>query len=331
MSQQIAERSSPAAGAPAPSQPVGFLNPQNVEQALAAAEHLAKSTLVPKDYQGNPGNILVAMQMGAELGLPPMQALQNVAVINGRPSLWGDAVLALVRGSGKLEDFHEEVTDEKAVCTVHRKGDSKPVVREFSMEDAKKAGLAGKSGPWQQYPKRMMQMRARSFALRDAFPDVLRGVWSAEEAQDAPMRDVTPDASEAGAEQAEKPASRTASVRDKVAQKRRGEEQGGDAPSLDAMKAAIAAAEDEAALKAAVAGAAKLPEAERDEARKAYAARLAEIRPMQIRKDLEAASGADAVDAVMQKHATGLKALAEDAPETAAELAALAQDRAAAG
>ena len=54
------------------------------------------------------------------------------------------------------------------------------------MADAKRAGLAGKSGPWTQYPRRMLQMRARGFALRDAFPDLLRGLVTAEEAMDYP-------------------------------------------------------------------------------------------------------------------------------------------------
>ena len=61
------------------------------------------------------------------------------------------------------------------------------------MEDAQKAGLQGKSGPWSQYPKRMRQMRARAFALRDVFPDVLRGMPIAEEVMDTPAeRDITP-------------------------------------------------------------------------------------------------------------------------------------------
>jgi hypothetical protein len=73
------------------------------------------------------------------------------------------------------------------------------VVAKFSVEDAKRAGLWGKQGPWSAYPKRMMQMRARGFALRDAFPDVLKGLITAEEAQDYPdeakpkqARDITP-------------------------------------------------------------------------------------------------------------------------------------------
>lgn len=151
------------------------LTPQSIDEALRLAEIMAKSDIVPKDYIGKPGNILVAIQWGAEIGLPPLQAMQNLAVINGRPALWGDAVMALVRGSGLLEDFREEVTDQGATCTVKRRGEQ-PVSRHFSVEDAKKAGLWGKQGPWQQYPKRMLQMRARSWAIRDVFTDVLKGI-----------------------------------------------------------------------------------------------------------------------------------------------------------
>jgi hypothetical protein len=104
---------------------------------------------------------------------------------DGRPALWGDAVIALVRGSGLLDSIHEEITADVATCTVKRRGEP-PASRSFSVEDAKRAGLYGKQGPWQQYPKRMLQMRARAWALRDVFPDVLRGVHVAEEAQDMP-------------------------------------------------------------------------------------------------------------------------------------------------
>ena len=111
--------------------------------------------------------------------------MQNIAVINGRPSIWGDAMLALVKGSGLLEYIAETPTDTH--CTVKIKRVNEPeTTRSFSLEDAKKAGLLGKAGPWTQYPKRMMQMRARSWALRDAFPDVLKGIYSAEEARDMP-------------------------------------------------------------------------------------------------------------------------------------------------
>jgi hypothetical protein len=131
----------------------------------------------------NQAGVLIAVQMGAELGLPAMASLQNIAVINGRPSVWGDAIPAICMSSGQFDHAaFEEVIERdakdfpvKATCTVRRLPSGKPVSRTFTMSDAKMAGLAGKSGPWSQYPARMLQMRARSWAMRDAFPDVLRG------------------------------------------------------------------------------------------------------------------------------------------------------------
>ena len=159
------------------------LAPKSLDEALRFAEVLAKSSIVPKDFSGNPGNILVAIQWGMELGLQPMQAMQNIAVINGRPALWGDAVIALVRSSPLCEYVYEELDGDVATCRVKRRGEDEQV-RTFSMVDAKAAGLSGKQGPWTQYPKRMLQMRARAFALRDVFADVLRGMPVAEEVMD---------------------------------------------------------------------------------------------------------------------------------------------------
>jgi len=166
-----------------PQQPTFSLAPRDIKEALAFAEMLSKSNMVPKDFVGNPGNILVAVQWGMELGLQPMQAMQNIAVINGRPSLWGDSVIALVKASSACEYVIEEVGDDSATCRVKRRGEPEQE-RSFSTADAKAAGLLGKQGPWTQYRKRMMQMRARSWALRDVFPDVLRGMPIAEEVMD---------------------------------------------------------------------------------------------------------------------------------------------------
>ena len=161
------------------------LAPKDLDEAMRFADMLAGSSIVPKDYIGKPGNCLVAIQWGMELGLQPMQAMQSIAVINGRPSLWGDAMLALVKAHPAFEWIKEECDGNVATCTIKRRGEPE-VVQSFSLEEAKRAGLTGKAGPWTQYPKRMLQMRARGFALRDAFPDALRGVVSAEEARDTP-------------------------------------------------------------------------------------------------------------------------------------------------
>lgn len=185
----LAPRADTAAVVPAA--PAGFMAVTNFNQAMELANFIGKSALVPEAYRGKPADIVIAMQLGMELGLAPLQSLQSVAVINGRPSLWGDAMKGLVIGLPECEDFVEDEPQgddaEKwvATCTIKRRNRT-AVVRTFSWADAKAAGLAGKAGPWKQYPKRMLMLRARGFALRDAFPDRLRGIITAEEAQDFP-------------------------------------------------------------------------------------------------------------------------------------------------
>jgi len=167
------------------------LSPKTFEQALTFANYLADSDMVPKDFKGKPGNCLIAMQWGMEVGLKPLQALQGIAVINGRPRLWGDALIALVRSSPLCEYINEEMDKAgTAICRAKRKGEAEQT-RTFSDADAKTAGLAGKQGPWMTSPKRMKQLRARAFALRDVFPDVLKGMPMAEEVMDY-AKDVMP-------------------------------------------------------------------------------------------------------------------------------------------
>jgi hypothetical protein len=163
------------------------LTPRSLSEAMEFAKIMSDSDLVPKDYRGKPGNVLVAIQMGQEVGLKPIQAVQNIAVINGRPAIWGDALLALCMPhiATIMENYDEE--SQTAYCSVTRKNGLEGH-GQWSMEDAKRAGLAGRE-TWKSYPRRMCQMRARGFALRDAMPDVLKGITTAEEAQDAPPLD----------------------------------------------------------------------------------------------------------------------------------------------
>jgi len=167
-----------------------------LEVARPVAEFLSKSDLIPKGFQGAPNNILIAGAMGARLGLDLFSSLAGIAVVNGRATLWGDALLAVCQQHPQFEDYNQEVTGEgdamQATVTVKRKGRS-PVVETFSMADAKRAGLAGKQGPWSQYPKRMLALRARAFALRTAFADALAGFHAREEIEDEVV-DVTASA-----------------------------------------------------------------------------------------------------------------------------------------
>ena len=161
------------------------------DDAFRFAKMVSQSDFAPKDFQGKPESCLLAIQHGSEVGLSPMQSLQSIAVINGRPTIWGDAALALVQSSPACEYIKEYIEGDGdqavAVCEVKRRGYPAATVSTFSMFDAKRAGLAGKSGPWTQYPARMLALRARGFALRNAFADALRGLVTAEEAQDYPQ------------------------------------------------------------------------------------------------------------------------------------------------
>lgn len=162
------------------------------DDAFRFAKMVSHSEFAPKDFKGKPESCLLAIQHGSEVGLSPMQSLQSIAVINGRPTIWGDAALALVQSSPVCEYVREYTEGEgdnlTAVCEAKRRGYPAPTVAKFSMADAKRAGLAGKTGPWSQYPARMLALRARGFALRNAFADALRGLITAEEAQDYPSQ-----------------------------------------------------------------------------------------------------------------------------------------------
>jgi hypothetical protein len=175
----------------------GFsLQPRNLDEAMRMAEMLSQSQMVPKQYQNKAQDALVAMMMGVEVGLNPIQALQNIAVINGKPSIYGDALVALVQNNPAFGGMDETFDDSTmtATCIVWRKGGTKHR-QTFSQADAQQAGLWGKSGPWTQYPKRMLSWRAKGFALRSQFADALAGLITREEAEDIPAeRDVTPHA-----------------------------------------------------------------------------------------------------------------------------------------
>lgn len=172
------------------------------DAALKFAKIVATSTLCPDSYRFDgygqnkrqrdaeqvARDVFVAVQLGHEVGLTPMQSIQNIAVINGRPTLWGKVLIGLVKRADVCEYVREWIEGEGdemiAYCESKRKDEPHPHTSSFSVRDAKLAGLWGKTGPWKQYPKRMLQMRARGFNLSDNFADVLGGLWMREDVQD---------------------------------------------------------------------------------------------------------------------------------------------------
>jgi len=166
---------------------MGAIIPRNYTELLDMANIFSASKMAPKTLD-SPAKIAVALQYGLEIGLPPIQAMQNIAVINQRPCLWGDALPALMYKHG--HKLHEEIQgndkDLKAICTLTRGDTGQKTVREFSYKDAEKAGLVTnpKKEIWRKYTARMCAMRARSWAIRDGAPDALIGLSVAEEVQD---------------------------------------------------------------------------------------------------------------------------------------------------
>lgn len=170
---------------------VSAIIPQSFEEAWRCAQLLCASGMTPKDINTSE-KVMATIMAGAEIGMPPFQALQSFAIINGRPALWGDGMLGIVRARGVRvsENLSGDADDMVATCTVTRPDTNEEVTRTFSVADAKAAKLWGKRGrdgqdtPWITYPKRMLQMRARAWAIRDCCADILRGIQMAEEAQD---------------------------------------------------------------------------------------------------------------------------------------------------
>jgi len=166
----------------------GGIVPKTFEDMFRVSNLICKSGFAPKGCD-TPEKVWVAIEMGAEAGLAVMQSVQNIAVINGKPSIYGDAAIGLVRASGLVAEHSEKPITDKTGNVVgyevrSKRTDGTSIEHRFTVEDAKRAGLLSKAGPWKDYPSRMLQMRARSWVIRDLYADVLKGLRIAEEVRD---------------------------------------------------------------------------------------------------------------------------------------------------
>ena len=158
--------------------------PATIGDQLAMAQVVIKSGLAPSGFKA-PEAVVVALQMGAELGLLPMQSLRLISVINGKPSLGADGCAAVVMASGLCEYLYAETSDATA-CTMvtKRRGYPSPVRYTYTIQQAQAAGLVGRNPVWRSYPERMLKARATSYLCRDVYADVVGGLLSAEEVAD---------------------------------------------------------------------------------------------------------------------------------------------------
>ena len=176
---------------------------RSLADALTVADYILKSGIAPPSLKSAEA-VLICLQSGAEIGLTPMQSMKSIYVVNNRPTPYGDAVPAQLFKSGMIAEFDEwyeangvRLSAEQegkgigdnwcAACLFRRKDIATPIIRRFSVADAKKSGLYGKAGPWKDYPARMLRMRARAFAARDGAADILCGLSIVEEQNDIPI------------------------------------------------------------------------------------------------------------------------------------------------
>lgn len=148
-------------------------SPAEWQMIQGMAEALAQSSLVPGSYRGKPANIVLAALAGRPFGWEPTMSMRSFHIIDGSPSMRPETQLALVRQAGHSVTGETGPTGARVTGTRRDTGDTMTV--SFTLEDAKRAGLLGRKGPWQQFPQSMCWARALSQLCRMLFPDVLLG------------------------------------------------------------------------------------------------------------------------------------------------------------
>jgi hypothetical protein len=163
---------------------VAVKHPANeLERRMQYATTLAASDLLPAAYRRKPQNVLLAMEYGNALGLDTVTAIQQVHVIEGKPTASAQLIGTLVRRAGhRLRVIGD---GKHAIAEIVRSDDPDFTFKaEWTITRAAAAGLTGK-GPWKQYPEAMLKARAITEVARDACPEALAGVaYTAEEITD---------------------------------------------------------------------------------------------------------------------------------------------------
>jgi hypothetical protein len=148
------------------------------------AEFARQAGIVPRDL--NPYQVMTIIEAGREVGIPPLQALRSISIINGRVVMSVQLQLALARAKGvRVVALNE--TD--GACDVTLKRGEETVSTRYTLEDARKAGLIRNGSSWEKYPRQMLRWRAIGDALRIIAPDATAGFLSPEEAESIPPID----------------------------------------------------------------------------------------------------------------------------------------------
>lgn len=176
-----------------------FADPQTFAGAMQMAQALADSTIIPREFQKNPSNCLIAIEMSARLSMSPMMVMQNLFIINGRPSWSSKWIVAMINNSRKYKtelqyEFGSDPADGGLSCFawVMDRENHKVVGPKVTMKMAEAEGWVSKNGSkWKTMPQVMIQYRAASFFASKNCPEMTMGLYSREEAEEMDYEDLT--------------------------------------------------------------------------------------------------------------------------------------------
>ena len=160
--------------------------PAQFEHAQRIAKLLSSSDLVPNQYKGNIANTMVALEMAFRMNASPLMVMQNLHIIHGRPSWASSFIIASINSCGKFGTLRFKSDDKscRAVATDRQTGEiiEGPLV---TMEMAKQEGWIDKAGSkWKTMPELMLKYRAAAFFGRLYCPEIMMGLYSADETID---------------------------------------------------------------------------------------------------------------------------------------------------
>ena len=169
-----------------------FADPHTIAAAMQMADALSKSTIIPRDYQGNPSNCLIAVEMSSRMNASPMMVMQHLFVVNGRPAWSSQWIVAMINQSRKYQtglqnEFGNDPADGGLSCyawAIDQQG-HRVEGPKITMKMAEAEGWLNKNGSkWKTMPEQMLRYRAATFFARTECPEVLMGFQTNDEVED---------------------------------------------------------------------------------------------------------------------------------------------------
>jgi len=183
----------------------GFTTAGAFELIQRAGKLLSQSTLVPKEYQNNMPNCVIALNMAQRLGADPLMVMQNLYLVHGRPGWSAQFLIAAFNQCGRFTSITYTFVGTRGqdswgcyASSTERATGNQLLGETITIEMARKEGWLGKAGSkWQTMPGQMLRYRAATFLVRATAPEIAMGLHTVDEIEDfaptRPVRLVTPE------------------------------------------------------------------------------------------------------------------------------------------